>query len=142
MHASLDAPLTRHVNRRARNAAWLDHALRLWAMAVGASTGRTGDKLMHYRRHALPPPRPGELAKKRLTVMLGVALTATGMNAYAQTTVNASASGGDITSLILADGGADNVALQGGHYVINLPNGATTYSGVISGTGTLTVNSS
>jgi|GEM_PF-1017630 len=96
---------------------------------------------MHYHRHARPLTRPGELAKKRLTVMLGVALTATGMNAYAQTNVSAPASGGDITSLILADGGADNVALQGGHYVINLPSGTTAYSGVISGTGTLTINS-
>ncbi|MGO9818706.1 MAG: Hint domain-containing protein [Acidocella sp.] len=56
-------------------------------------------------------------------------------------TVSAPSTGGDITSLITADGGADNIALQGGNYVINLPAGATTYTGVISGAGTLTINS-
>ncbi|GGA44238.1 hypothetical protein GCM10010981_36730 [Dyella nitratireducens] len=73
--------------------------------------------------------------------MLGVALAATAVDGHAQTTVDAPTSGGDITSLILGKGGADNVALQGGNYVINLPDGATTYSGIISGTGTLTIDS-
>lgn len=98
-------------------------------------------QFMHHRRQAWPPTRPGELAKKRLTAMLGIALAATAIDAHAQTTVDAPTTGGDISSLILGDGGADNVALQGGNYVINLPTGVTNYSGVISGTGTLTINS-
>lgn len=96
---------------------------------------------MHHYRHARPLTRPGELAKKHLAMMLGMALAATSIDAYAQTSVSAPASGGDITSLMLADGGTDNIALQGGDYLINLPSGATAYSGVISGTGTLTINS-
>lgn len=73
--------------------------------------------------------------------MLGITLAAAAVEAHAQTTVDAPAAGGDITSLMLGDGGADNVVLQGGNYVINLPAGITNYSGVISGTGTLAIQS-
>ena len=71
-------------------------------------------------------------------------------------TVNAPAAGGDITGLITADGGNDNIILNGGNYTITLPQNApmaqaapelpsvptTTYNGVISGTGTITVRES
>jgi len=48
----------------------------------------------------------------------------------------------DITALITANGGNNNVALNGADYVVNLPVGSTTsYNGVLSGTGTLAINS-
>jgi autotransporter-associated beta strand protein len=59
------------------------------------------------------------------------------------TDVTASASGGDITTWITTtdtDGTAFNVTLSGGDYSITLPAGTTTYTGVVSGTGTLTIN--
>jgi len=78
----------------------------------------------------------GEPARKRLVVMLGIALAATSVDAFAQ--VTAPSAGGDITSLVTAN---DDISLQGGNYTVNLPTGVTTYSGLISGTGTLTVDS-
>ncbi|MBB6242898.1 hypothetical protein [Rhodanobacter sp. MP1X3] len=78
----------------------------------------------------------GEPARKRLVVMLGIALAATSVDAFAQVTTPSA--GGDITSLVTAN---DDISLQGGNYTINLPTGVTTYSGVISGTGTLTIDS-
>jgi autotransporter-associated beta strand protein len=80
-------------------------------------------------------------ARTQLVLMVGMALGGIPVSAFAQTVVNAPVTGGDITSLVTADGGADDIALQGGDYVIDLPAGVTTYSGVISGSGTLTVNS-
>jgi autotransporter-associated beta strand repeat len=80
--------------------------------------------------------------KKRLALMLGMALSGTSLSAFGQSTVSAPAAGGDITGLVLANSGNDDIALQGGDYVINLPDGITTYSGVVSGTGTLTINAS
>jgi len=82
----------------------------------------------------------GEPVRKRLAAMLGIALAATSVDAFAQTTVNAPSSGGDITALLQADAGTDNIVLQGPAYSVALPSGTTTYSGVLSGTGTLTVN--
>ncbi len=78
----------------------------------------------------------GEPARKRLVVMLGIALAATSVDAFAQ--VTAPSAGGDITSLVTAN---DDISLQGGNYTVNLPTGVTTYTGLISGTGTLTVDS-
>ncbi|HEX7642787.1 MAG TPA: DUF4214 domain-containing protein [Burkholderiaceae bacterium] len=47
---------------------------------------------------------------------------------------------GDITAKIQADAGADNIALSGGDYVVNLSgSSAFRYSGALSGTGTLTI---
>ena len=78
----------------------------------------------------------GEPARKRLVVILGIALAATSVDAFAQ--VTAPSAGGDITNLVTAN---DDISLQGGNYTVNLPTGVTTYSGLISGTGTLTVDS-
>jgi autotransporter-associated beta strand protein len=71
-------------------------------------------------------------------------------------TVNAPAAGGDITNLITANGGNENIVLTGGNYTITLPQDApleqaapelpsvptTTYNGVISGEGVITVQGS
>ncbi|MBB6241880.1 autotransporter-associated beta strand repeat-containing protein, partial [Rhodanobacter sp. MP1X3] len=80
----------------------------------------------------------GEPTRKRLVVMLGIALAATSVDAFAQ--VTAPSAGGDITALLQADAGTDNIVLQGAAYSVALPSGTTTYSGVLSGTGTLTVS--
>jgi autotransporter-associated beta strand protein len=49
----------------------------------------------------------------------------------------------DITSQILADGGADDIAMTGDNYVVSLEAGTTaTYSGALTGTGTLDVSGS
>ena len=80
----------------------------------------------------------GEPTRKRLAVMLGIALAATSVDAFAQ--VTAPSASGDITALLQADAGTDNILLQGAAYSVALPSGTTTYSGVLSGTGTLTVS--
>ena len=78
--------------------------------------------------------------KKRLVVMLGLALASSSVDVFAQTNVSAPAGGGDITGLVQADNGSDDITLQGGAYSVTLPSGTTTYNGVLSGTGTLSVS--
>ena len=45
----------------------------------------------------------------------------------------------DITSQITANGGVNDIPLTGGSYTVTLSSGDTVYSGIISGTGTVTV---